>query len=177
MKGKRDNGTQEQLRYCVKILQSLHSKSHYNIACHFYEPVGELTCCLFIHGLFIHKLMFIVDHVKLDIPSYPKLIKKPMDMATMKKKLDAGEYPNSQKFYDDFKLMIRNCFTFNPEGSLVNQAGVELQKVFDDKWKQLPTLREGHSDADDDDEEDSDDDQSRDRKYKFHGLILRLTFH
>jgi hypothetical protein len=87
-----------------------------------------------------------------------------MDLSTMKKKLEAGEYPNAQKFYDDFKLMIRNCFTFNPEGSLVNQAGVELQKVFDDKWKTLPPLREVQSDADEDEEEESDDEQSRERE-------------
>jgi hypothetical protein len=90
-----------------------------------------------------------------------------MDMQTMRRKLDAGEYPNAQKFYDDFKLMIRNCFTFNPEGTLVNQAGVELQKVFDDKWKALPPLREVASEADDDDDDESEDDQSRDRK-RFH---------
>jgi hypothetical protein len=35
-----------------------------------------------------------------------------MDMSTMRKKLDAGEYPNATKFFEDFKLMIRNCFVF-----------------------------------------------------------------
>jgi hypothetical protein len=53
------------------------------------------------------------DVVKLDIPTYYKVIKKPMDMSTMRKKLDAGEYPNATKFFEDFKLMIRNCFIFN----------------------------------------------------------------
>jgi len=123
------------------LLQSLHSKSLFNTAGHFYEPV---------------------DHIKLGIPQYPKIIKKPMDMLTMRRKLDAGEYPNAQKFYDDFKLMIRNCFTFNPEGTLVNQAGVELQKVFDDKWKALPPLREVVSEGEEDDDDESDDDHSRD---------------
>ena len=88
-----------------------------------------------------------------------------MDMQTMRRKLDAGEYTNAQKFYDDFKLMIRNCFTFNSEGTLVNQAGVELQKVFDDKWKGLPPLRDVTSDADEEDDEESDEDQSHDREF------------
>jgi len=106
-------------------------------------------------------LRSLVDWVKLEIPSYPKIIKKPMDLATMKKKLDRGEYPNSTKFYDDFKLIIRNCFTFNPEGTLVNQAGVELQKVFDDKWTQLPPIREvSEGEDEDEEEEESEDEQS-----------------
>jgi hypothetical protein len=29
-----------------------------------------------------------------------------MDMSTMRKKLDAGEYLNATKFFEDFKLMI-----------------------------------------------------------------------
>jgi hypothetical protein len=56
------------------------------------------------------------DAVKLDIPTYFKVIKKPMDMSTTRKKLDAGEYPNATKFSEDCKLMIRNCFVFNPVG-------------------------------------------------------------
>ena len=81
----------------------------------------------------------------------------------MRKKLDNHEYQNAQKFFEDFKLMIRNCFSFNPAGTPVNQAGIELQKLFDDKWKNLPPLREVSDDDDDDDEDDSEED--RQRKY------------
>lgn len=100
------------------------------------------------------------DWVKLDIPSYPKLIKKPMDLSTIKRKLETGEYANAQRFADDFKLMIRNCFTFNPTGTPVSNAGMELQRLFDNKWKLLPEARE-RSDDDDDDEEGSEDDHNR----------------
>ena len=86
---------------------------------------------------------------KLDIPTYYKVIKKPMDMSTMWKKLDAGEYPNATKFFEDFKLMIRNCFVFNPSGTHVNQAGIDLQRLFDEKWKHLPPLRDASDDEDD----------------------------
>jgi hypothetical protein len=60
-----------------------------------------------------------------------------MDMSTMRNKLDAGEYPNATKFFEDFKLMIRNYFIFNPSGTHVNQAGIDLQRLFDEKWKHL----------------------------------------
>ena len=98
--------------------------------------------------------------MKLDIPTYFKVIKKPMDMSTMRKKLEAGEYPNASKFFDDFKLMIRNCFTFNPAGTPVNQAGIELQRLFDEKWKNLPALR----DASDDEEEEYEDEESEEER-------------
>ncbi|KZT21698.1 hypothetical protein NEOLEDRAFT_1164515 [Neolentinus lepideus HHB14362 ss-1] len=138
-KAHRDDGTAEQLKYCSKILTELHRKQHYNIASPFYEPV---------------------DWVKLDIPAYPKIIKKPMDLSTIRKKLDDHRYRNVREFREDFKLMITNCYTFNPIGTPVNQAGVELDRLFDEKWLSLPPLREG-SDGEDEDDEETDDERAR----------------
>ncbi|KAG0697173.1 Bromodomain-containing protein [Suillus ampliporus] len=138
----KDDGTGEQLKYCGKILIDLQRKQHAAIAAPFYEPV---------------------DAIKLDIPTYYKVIKKPMDMSTMRKKLEGGEYPNASKFFDDFKLMIRNCFLFNPAGTPVNQAGIELQRLFDEKWKSLPPLREA-SDDDEDEYEDEESEEERNRR-------------
>lgn len=39
-KAKLDDGTEEQLKYCAKILGDFHKKSFANIASHFYYPVG-----------------------------------------------------------------------------------------------------------------------------------------
>jgi hypothetical protein len=36
----KDDGTSEQLKFCVKMLQDLHRKQHYAVAGPFYEPVG-----------------------------------------------------------------------------------------------------------------------------------------
>lgn len=99
--------------------------------------------------------------MKLDLPTYPKIVKRPMDLATMRKKLDAQEYNSAQKFYDDFKLMIRNCFAFNPPGTPVNQAGVELQRLFDEKWKGLPAFHTVSDDEYDEEEDDSEDERAR----------------
>ncbi|KAJ4476755.1 bromodomain-containing protein [Lentinula aciculospora] len=139
VKHAKDNGgSVEQLKYCSKILSDLHKKQYYTIANPFYEPV---------------------DWVKLEIPAYPKVIKRPMDMSTMRRKLDAHDYRTASNFWDDFKLMIRNCFTFNPAGTPVNQAGQELQRVFDEKWKNLPI--EPVSEDEEEEEEDSDDERAR----------------
>ncbi|KAJ7102170.1 bromodomain-containing protein [Mycena belliarum] len=136
----KDDGTAEQLKFCSSLLSLMNRKQHYDIAGPFYEPV---------------------DHVKLEIPSYPKIVKKPMDLSTMRKKLDNHEYPTAQKFYDDFKLMIRNCFAFNPSGTIVNQAGIELQRLFDDRWQNLPPLHEVSEDDDEEDDEESEDEDTQ----------------
>jgi hypothetical protein len=84
-----------------------------------------------------------------------------MDLSTMKKKLEGHEYSTAQKFYDDFKLMIRNCFLFNPAGTPVNQAGIELQRLFDEKWRGLPPLHEVSDDDEEEDEYDSEEERAR----------------
>ncbi|KZT36618.1 Bromodomain-containing protein [Sistotremastrum suecicum HHB10207 ss-3] len=142
-KDRKDDGTADQLRFCGKILSDLQKKQYWNCASPFYDPV---------------------DWVALNIPSYPKIIKKPMDFSTMKKKLEKGEYSNASKFHADFKLMLRNCFTFNPAGSSVNEAGQELQRVFDEKWAALPPLRErSESEGEDEEDEEEDDDDEKSR--------------
>lgn len=84
-----------------------------------------------------------------------------MDLSTMRKKLENHEYLNASKFFDDFKLMIRNCFTFNPAGTPVNQAGIELQRLFDEKWKNLPPLREASEEEEEVDEDESEEERNR----------------
>ncbi len=110
-------------------------------------------------------ISYLPDWVKMDLPMYPKIVKKPMDLSTMRKKLDAGEYPGAKEFYADFKLMIKNCFNFNPSGTPVQLAGVELQKLFEEKWKNLPPL---HEISDSGDEEETDEDDARQRELDCH---------
>ncbi|THH02472.1 hypothetical protein EW026_g391 [Hermanssonia centrifuga] len=138
----KNDGVAEQLRFCDKVLRDLNKKSHYSIAHPFYEPV---------------------DWVKLEIPAYPKLIKKPMDLATMRRKLDGSEYSTADEFYDDFKQMIWNCSKFNPPGTPVHLCGNSLDALFNEKWKHLPIPRPNvaSEDEDSEDDENSEDDRQR----------------
>ena len=81
----------------------------------------------------------------------------------MRKKLEAGEYPNPEKFKDDFELMIRNCMAFNPSGTIVHDAGVGLDKIFKMKWAAMPPLRppQQSEDEEEEEEEEEDDDATR----------------
>lgn len=80
-----------------------------------------------------------VDPVKLGIPDYPLKIPHPMDLSTIRKKLDSKAYASVEEFVDDVKLMFRNCYTYNPPESDVHKMGRNLEAVFDDAMAHLPT--------------------------------------
>ena len=108
-------------------------------------------------------LDWILDWVKLAIPDYPKIVKKPMDLSTMRGKLDNGAYSTAEKFRDDFKLIISNCYLYNPPGTPVHQAGLELKKLFEEKWKGLPPLRPESEDEEEEDDTDTEEERARAR--------------
>ena len=82
----------------------------------------------------------------------------------MRAKLDSGAYTTAEKFRDDIKLIINNCFLYNPPGTPVHQAGLELKKLFEEKWKSLPPLR---AESEDEEDDDSDSDEERNRARTF----------
>lgn len=49
---------------------------------------------------------------------YYTIIKQPMDMSQIKRKLENHEYSRSQECIDDFRLMFSNCITYNKPGEV-----------------------------------------------------------
>ena len=86
-----------------------------------------------------------------------------MDLSTMRGKLDSGAYSTADKFRDDFKLIVSNCFLYNPPGTPVHQAGLELRKLFEEKWKGLPPLRPESEDEEEEDDTDTEEERARAR--------------
>ena len=54
-----------------------------------------------------------VNPVKLNIPDYLDVIKKPMDMGTVKKRLNYHYYDTADHFTHDMTLIWRNCYKYN----------------------------------------------------------------
>lgn len=106
-----------QLRYCHTILKEFAKKSNAEFMFPFMEPV---------------------DWVKLNIPDYPKIIKNPMDIYTIRQKLEDDEYENASQFEADIRLVLWNCFKFNPAGTPVHLLGKRMEKLFNDKWAERP---------------------------------------
>lgn len=110
----------QQVRYCGKILDHLYKPEFATFAWFFYNPVSEK-----------------------DIPGYHKVIEKPMSMAVMRQKLDAGKYTDPQAFRADFDQIIWNCNKFNPVGSVAQACAKQLKDVFEKKWKTMPKGSKG----------------------------------
>lgn len=79
-----------------------------------------------------------VDVVKLNIPSYFTIIKRPMDLGTIESGLKAGKYTSVQAVVDDFNTMVQNAITFNGPDHLVCQEGVKLKATFERQMTNLP---------------------------------------
>lgn len=97
-----------------------------------------------------------VDPIEQGVPHYFNIIKEPMDLSTIQKKLNEGIYYNGDEFESDIRLMFRNSFTFNPEGTPVNVMGHKLEAYFDSRWIERP-IPGAHA-AEDSDASDVDDD-------------------
>jgi hypothetical protein len=61
-----------------------------------------------------------VDSIKLNIPDYHNIIKRPMDLGTIKNNLNAGNFENPEEFVRDLMLIFDNCILYNGEGSPVS---------------------------------------------------------
>ena len=56
-----------------------------------------------------HKIfLYPVDPVRQGIPDYPEIVKNPMDLSTVKRKLDERKYISPEEFCADMRLMFSN---------------------------------------------------------------------
>ena len=71
---------------------------------------------------------------KRDYPIYYKLIKKPISMNMIKKRIHSPYYKTIDQFRDDFKLMFDNARIFNEEGSMVYEDANEMEVQYRDYY-------------------------------------------
>ncbi|KAJ3343699.1 hypothetical protein HDU83_005549, partial [Entophlyctis luteolus] len=108
------------LRHAGSVIRELHKTKYYSFAFPFLAPV---------------------DHVRLNIPTYPQIIKHPMDFGTILRRVDQGYYRTPQEFESDCRLVFSNCYTFNAPGSDVFLMGQQLEQLFNERWRERPSLR------------------------------------
>lgn len=79
-----------------------------------------------------------VDPVELGIPTYHKVIKEPMDLRTIQRKMDSDEITKPEEFIRMMRLVFENAMTFNIDpGHSVHQAARSLLVKFNDKIKDI----------------------------------------
>ncbi|XP_012858926.1 PREDICTED: transcription factor GTE8-like [Erythranthe guttata] len=87
-----------------------------------------------------------VDPVKLHIPDYFSLVSKPMDLGTVKGKLDI--YSCADEFFDDVKLTFANAILYNPGWNRVHHLAKQLDSLFCKRWKRFEADRKRKKDSD-----------------------------
>lgn len=70
-------------------------------------------------------------------PGYYKLIKTPIDLSAIKRKLMDGQYQNRHQFREDLELIVSNCRFYNDEQSVVYGASIEFEKLFKTQWARV----------------------------------------
>ncbi|XP_014731860.1 PREDICTED: tripartite motif-containing protein 66 [Sturnus vulgaris] len=89
---------------------------------------------------------------------YYQIIKRPMDLSTIRKKLqkkDKSHYSAPEELVTDVRLMFWNCAKFNYPDSEVAEAGRCLDEFFEDKLKEIypdrhfPSVQQDDSDSED----------------------------
>ncbi|XP_030547310.1 transcription factor GTE12 isoform X2 [Rhodamnia argentea] len=78
-----------------------------------------------------------VDPVKLNIPDYFSIISEPMDLGTIKSKLEKNTYHGTEEFAADVRLTFSNAMCYNPPGNQVHIMADKLNKIFEMGWKAL----------------------------------------
>ncbi|KAJ2709234.1 hypothetical protein H4R19_004356, partial [Coemansia spiralis] len=126
MHRKKSRTTDPQMKFCLNIVKDFMKKANFNIAYPFLEPV---------------------DPVAMNCPDYPTIVKEPMDLSTVKAKLEGDMYTGPLEFESDMRLMLRNCYAYNPPGHPVHEAGQALEARFDSRWAEIPVPRASQSPA------------------------------
>jgi hypothetical protein len=78
-----------------------------------------------------------VDPVELALPDYFQIIKRPMDLGTIKKRLENGCYHSIDDFKVDSVLTFDNAMLYNQEGSVVHNMAKEMKAVFMVEWEKM----------------------------------------
>ncbi len=76
--------------------------------------------------------LFPVDWRALNLPTYPQLIKRPMDLSKIEKKLEKNSFKLKADFEKDVRLIFKNCFTFNGPEAAVWKSAVDLERRFNE---------------------------------------------
>ncbi|KAF9912970.1 Transcriptional activator spt7 [Linnemannia zychae] len=76
-----------------------------------------------------HSLPFLNKVNKREAPDYFQVIKTPMDLGTVLKKLKAFNYQSKQQFADDLYLIYQNCMTYNSDpASVYRKHAIAMKK-------------------------------------------------
>ncbi|KAI9249904.1 Bromodomain-containing protein [Sporodiniella umbellata] len=107
---------EEEFKLCGSVLKEFKKSKHGRLTWAFENPV---------------------DATAWGATDYYDVIKEPMDLSTIESKWNTAKYANESQFYNDYKLMFRNCYQYNPPHNDVHQLGKKFEDLFDKFWDKI----------------------------------------
>ncbi|KAG6366441.1 hypothetical protein INS49_000618 [Diaporthe citri] len=78
-----------------------------------------------------------VDAIVDNVPDYFEKVTKPMDLSTMKNKMEQNQYTSEEEFLADMNQIFTNCKTYWKPTDNVYAACEKLEKTFLEKYSQM----------------------------------------
>lgn len=94
----------------------------------YFRVSSNIKCCLSSTS----NEMYVIG-----LTDYPILIKHPMDLGTVKKKIKNKEYTSFLQCGEDVKLIWNNCMTYNADGSDFYKLAQSLYKRWDTQYNKF----------------------------------------
>ena len=73
-----------------------------------------------------------VDPVALRLPHYAEVVRHPMDLGTVRRKIESGAYSSPDQCHADALLVFDNALAFNPLGHPIHACAAALKDVYTD---------------------------------------------
>ncbi|XP_039655587.1 E3 ubiquitin-protein ligase TRIM33 isoform X4 [Perca fluviatilis] len=105
------------------------------------SPENQRKCERLLLHIFCHELSVgFRKPVPSSVPNYYKIIKHPMDLKKVKKRLQlrsSQHYQSIQEFVSDMRLVFTNCANYNEVGSEMAISGKAVSLYFEEKLQEM----------------------------------------
>lgn len=128
-KGKRNKKSQEENKENARVKRARNLDDSFDLNTVALEDL--------VKGLIKHKDGWPFDRpiTKADAPDYHLCVRNPMDLGTVKSRLNDMQYTSNQEVVNDIRLVFSNCYSYNMEDTEEYGCAVRLEKYFDSQLK------------------------------------------
>ncbi|XP_017121311.1 bromodomain-containing protein 2 [Drosophila elegans] len=105
-----------EMNACKVIIKRLFASSYRSIAWVFYEPL---------------------DAQFLGLHDYHEIVKEPMDLSTVRHRLNTGCYQTAADFAKEVRLIFYNTYLYTNPGHLCYEMAKKLQLIFEEMYAQV----------------------------------------
>lgn len=105
-----------EINACKAIIKRLFANSYKHLAWVFYEPLDAQLLALY---------------------DYHEVVKEPMDLSTVRHRVNSGCYQSAADFAKDVRLIFYNTYLYTKPGHLCYEMAKKLQTVFEEMFAQV----------------------------------------